>query len=192
MLLPTGATSFSSGLSGPHPFFVVALPWRALSHRTSSLEGSYVEAAWYVLNDQPDHSSLAVGTERVLVFASYCGKTWSLPSWRQGYTCYCEWTNSNEALLELQKSTFSSSDFIYLTSIFVLWTVMFDSGCVYVCVWGGGLCISWWFSERLLIVFTYPMLSCLSSVLIGLWHLSRWAGSDRKFIWVEVLMSMPL
>lgn len=57
------------------PFFVVALTWRALSHRTSSLKGSYVEATWYVLNDQPDHYSLAVGTERVLIFASYHGKT---------------------------------------------------------------------------------------------------------------------
>lgn len=75
-LLPSPQASLAS-----IPFFVLALP---------DLEGAESQdfffkrflwgGPWYVLNDQPDHSSLAVGAESILTVASYHGTTWSLTS----------------------------------------------------------------------------------------------------------------
>lgn len=48
-------------------------------------------------------------------------------------------------------------------------TVMLIQGVyMYVCVGVDGLCMSWWFIKRLLLISMYPMLSCLFSWACGI------------------------
>lgn len=131
------AASISPGLSGLRTFLCCCA------------EGNWVTGPLFlnVLRWRP-HGMCSVMILTTLLWLLRGKEFWSLshfiekrdhlPHWRWGYTCYCEWTNSNEALPELQKICFH----LLTSSICIVTTARFGSRCGYVCGWGG-LCISW-------------------------------------------------